>query len=84
MNIETNSAIPHNKITDLNISKLILCLESIKSKYGDLPIWIMTVNEENKKEIKELTNLSCFEKDGLKVICLLSENPESVLFIRPQ
>jgi hypothetical protein len=72
----------YNKITDLDISKLILCLESIKSKYGDLPVWIMTVNEDNQKEIKELTNISCFEKDGLSVVCLLSENPESILFIK--
>ncbi len=82
--METNLSMPlqYNKITDLDISKLILCLESIKNKYGDLPVWIMTVNEDNQKEIKELTNISCFEKDGLSVVCLLSENPESILFIK--
>jgi hypothetical protein len=82
--METNLSMPlqYNKITDLDISKLILCLESIKSKYGDLPVWIMTVNENDQKEIKELTHISCFEKDGLSVVCLLSENPESILFIK--
>ncbi len=82
--MNNTSNFQYNKISDLDIEKLILCLESIKSKYGNLPLWIMTVNEDNKKEIKELTSLSCFEKDGLTVACLLSENPESILFIKPQ
>ena len=80
--MNNTSNFQYNKINDLDIEKLILCLESIKSKYGNLPLWIMTVNEDNKKEIKELTNISCFEKDGLSVVCLLSENPESILFIK--